>query len=65
MIELILGVLVLIGTLGFAFLDVMAAAMSDSPGASAPIPLSLVLGVGGAIEVGLFLLWFAKTKGWN
>lgn len=65
MIELILGIIVLVLTLAIAFVVIMAAGMSDSPSQNSAAPLWTTLVVGAAIEIGLFLLWLAKSRGWN
>jgi hypothetical protein len=67
MIELILGIIVLVGMGVAAFFVVAAGAMSDSTNANqivAPYLWSILI-IGGGIEGLLFFIWFAKHKGWS
>ena len=67
MIELILGIVVLLIAGGLGFLEIAAGAMSDSQDATRIVTpyLWTICGVTSAIEIGLFLIWFAKVKGWR
>lgn len=67
MIELILGVLVLVGMGVAGFFVVAAGAMSDSQDATRIVTPYLwsILIVGGGIEGLLLFIWFAKHKGWS
>lgn len=67
MIELILGILVLVGMVAAGIFVMFAGAMSDSASAGqiiAPYLWGIVI-VGGGIEGVLFFIWFAKHKGWT
>lgn len=67
MIELILGILVLVGMGVAAFVVIAAGAMSDSQDATRIVTPYLwsILVVGGGVETLLFFIWFAKHRGWS
>ena len=67
MIEFILGIIVFLIACGLGFLVIAAGAMSDSSDATRIVTprLRTIVGITGAIEIGLFLIWFAKVKGWR